>query len=435
MTKRFLTGSALAALLAAAACTVRQSDTYSPSGPSTYARSVTMTASPDRITQDGASTSRLIPLVIGPDGRPLGGIQLRLDMLIGGQANDYGTLSARTVVTSSDGTPTTLVTYKAPPAPPPPGDTTVSTVSIRATIIGTDAQSNSSVITDIRLVPAGVIRPPAGTPTAAFTYTPKPVSVNVPVNFDASTSVPGTNATSITSYSWNWGDGSSNSTGRTATHAFTSGGSFNVTLTVTSDRGLAASASQTIPVDTTDPFTGDWVSSPPMATGAVVGQEVRFNADAVKTSAGHQVTSFNWNFGDGDDASGSLQEHAYSAAGTYSVVLSVTDDLGRSKVFAAKTIVIGSGNPIPSFTLSPGAPTGGVDVLFDASGTQVFGGTTIESYQWTFPSGNPSSSVFGPQTTTNFAVSGTSYSVSVVLTVVDSLGRRGSTAVSVTVSP
>jgi len=434
MTRKLLIGSALGALLAAGACTVQRAETPSPSGPSTFARAVTMTAIPDRITQDGASQSSITALVIGPDGRPLSGISLRMDMLVAGEPNDYGTLSARTVVTGSDGTARAI--YTAPPAPPPPWDTSVSTVSIRAITIGSDAQANTGVTADIRLVPAGIILPPAGTPTAAFTFTPTPVSVNLPINFDASSSVVGTNATSITSYSWNWGDGTSNSTGRNVTHTFLSGGSFNVTLTVTNDRGLSASASQNIGVSTDDPFTGDWISSPPLDVGAVVGQQVIFNADAVETSAGHQVTKLNWNFGDGDTTqptTGYLVTHTFARSGTYSIVLSVTDDLGRKKVFAAKTIQIGSGNPIPSFT--PLVATGGVPVTFDANTTTVYGGATIQSYTWTFQSGTPSSSTSGPQTTVTFPATGTSYTVTVTLGVVDSLGRRGNASVLVTIAP
>ena len=71
----------------------------------------------------------------------------------------------------------------------------------------------------IRLVPPGVILPPAGTPTAAFTFSPQPATANLPVIFDASTSQAGSGASQIVSYAWTFGDGATG-TGRTVTHTF-----------------------------------------------------------------------------------------------------------------------------------------------------------------------------------------------------------------------
>src|SRR5262249_54438541 len=182
-----------------------------------------------------------------------------------------------------------------------------------------------------------------------------------------------------------------------------------------------------------DPFSGDWVSSPPVTTGAVVGQAVLFNADAIQTSVGHQVTTFNWNFGDNDTmqpTTGFLVTHTFAKAGAYSIGLSVTDDLGRKKVFPAKVSQIGSGNPVPAFTLSPGSPTAGQNVIFDASGSTAFGGATIVSYSWTFGDGGTSTD--GPVTNHVFTIARTR---TVTLTITDSLGRRGTTSVSVTIAP
>ena len=42
--------------------------------------------------------------------------------------------------------------------------------------------------------------------------------------------------------------------------------------------------------------------------------------------------------------------------GTYNVILSVIDDIGRKKVFSAKPITVGTGAPVVVITFSPGAP-------------------------------------------------------------------------------
>lgn len=421
---------AISMAAASAACTVHQAEVPALSGPSALARSLTVTATPDRITQDGASQSSVVVQAFGPDGRALIGLAIRMDMSVDGQLVDYGTLSARTIVTGSDGA--ARVTYTAPPPAPPPANQVVTTVSIRAIPIGNDAQTAAQFSADVRLMPQGVILPPAGTPTAAFTLTPSPVAVNVPTTFDASASQAGTNANAITSYSWSWGDGTSNSTGRTATHTFTTGGTFNVTLTVTNDRGFSSSTTQGIGVSAVDPFTGDWISSPPIGVPVVVGQNVLFNADQVQTSAGHQVTVFNWNFGDGDTTqptTGFLVTHKFAAAGSYSVVLSVADDLGRKKVFSPKIVVVGAGTPTASFTASI-FNAGTHTMTFDGSASTAVSPATITSYQWAFGDGSfagPSASA-----TVNHTFGATGSYV-VRLTVTDSAGRTGTSSQSVTV--
>lgn len=412
----------VAVAAASAACTVHKAEVPALSGPSGLSRTLNVSATPDRITQDGASQSAVQVQAIGPDGRALSGLAIRMDMFVDGQLADYGTLSSRTIVTGSDGI--ARVTYTAPPPPPPPANQTVATVSIRAIPIGNDSQASGTFSADIRLMPQGVILPPAGTPTASFTYTPTPVSINVPINFDASSSQPGTNATGITSYSWSWGDGTSNSSGRNVTHAFLSGGSFTVTLTVTNDRGFSASTSQTVSVSTADPFVGDWIISP---LNPVVNQSIIFNADQVQTSAGHQVTTFNWNFGDGTTGSGFLVNHTFTQAGTYNVVLSVADDLGRKKVFSARAISVGTGAPTVVITYSPGSPTTATVINFNSSSTTFSGGATAVTYLWDFGDGSTSAN---PNPSKLYGSANT-YNVS--LTVTDSQGRSGTGRVNVVV--
>jgi hypothetical protein len=292
------------ALTATVGCTVKNTEAPPLSGPSGLALSLTVNAIPDSINQDGGSQSSVRVTAIGPDGRGVSGLALRLDMVVGGVAQDFGTLSARSVVTNSDGVATAV--YTAPPSPANglfgtcsglPGNC----VSIVATATSTNFTTANPERVEIRLVPTGVIQPPASNPTAAFTYSPTPVSLNVPVIFDASTSTPGNGASSITSYAWSFGDGTSG-TGKTVSHSFTgSGTSFNVTLTVTNDRSLSASTSQIVPVTVSAPPGGDWVLSP---SAPVVGDTIFFNADSVKAATGHQIVQYNWNFGDGATASG-----------------------------------------------------------------------------------------------------------------------------------
>ena len=161
------------------ACTVHQADEAPPlTGPSGAATTVSLTASPDSISQDGGSQSRITITVFGPDGKPMARPpSLRLDMFVNGVQQDYGTLSARTVVPNGNGD--AVAVYTAPP--PPPGNQfgtcnglAGTCIDIVATPIGTNFNAVSPQSVLLRLVPPGVILPPAGTPTAAFTFSPDP---------------------------------------------------------------------------------------------------------------------------------------------------------------------------------------------------------------------------------------------------------------------
>src|SRR5262245_20027964 len=206
--------SSLAAAVAAfifVGCTVHQSEIPPVSGPSTFAIAITVQVTPDTINQDGSSQSSVTITVRGPNGEPKAGVVLRVDTEVGGTPVDFGTLSARTVVTGADGIARTVFT--APVMNPLANGNTCfgaagTCVTIVATPTGTDFIAVAPQRATLRLVPPGVILPPAGTPTAAFTVTPTPVNLNVAASFDASASDPGANAT-IASYAWTFDDGGS----------------------------------------------------------------------------------------------------------------------------------------------------------------------------------------------------------------------------------
>jgi PKD repeat protein len=397
MTNRVLAFAALVAAALVGACTVHQSATPTVAGPSQLALTVTLTATPDRITQDGASQSSIVALAIGPDGQPRTGLPLRLDMQVNGVTQDFGTLSARTIVTGSDGKATSV--YTAPPPPPALLGGSGVTMAIFANVIGSDATTTpiyTPPFVALRLVPPGVIIAPADTPTAVFTITPSAsnVNINLPATFDGSTSCGGPlqngacqSVSAITAYAWNFGDGSAVATGKTATHTFTSTGTYNVTLTVTNDRGVQSlPTTQAVTVGATAAPTAVFVTSPSSPT---VGQSIVFNGSGSTAVPGRTLTQFNWIFGDGGSATGFLATHTYTVAGTYQVTLSVLDDAGQKGVATQSVTVTVSpggvaGSPVPHFTSSPTTPVVNEDVVFDSSSSTVAPGRTIVDYAWNF---------------------------------------------------
>ena len=406
-------------LLAASACTVHNGDEGpAPFGPSDFALSIGLTITPDSITQDGASQASVVVTAHDENGRPKPGVVVRLDIEVDGEVQDFGRLSARTVVTGTDGRATAV--YTAPPLDPFAGGFG-RFITIIATPSGNNTQALNFRTAEIRLVPPGVILPPPSAPRPAFTFTPTPVVAGIGVNFDASASDPGAGAAQIVTYNWNFGDGDTG-TGIAPRHSFDVAGTYLVTLTVINDRGLAASVTNPVSVSAAAAPAGDWVFSP---ANPAVGETIFFNADTIVPPAGRTFTSYNWNFGDGTAGTGRQPTHSYSTAANYVVVLTLTDDVGQTTV-RQRTISIGTGNPNAAFTSTVTNATTHT-MLFDASGSTASGGATITSYAWNFGDGSTGT---GQSASRTYGAAG---SYPVRLTVTDSLGRTGTILVTVTV--
>lgn len=335
-----------AALAALAGCTVHQSDPPTLTGPSGLALSISVTTSPQSISQNGSDVAVVTAKAIFTDPAtgqttPKSNLLINFSTEVAGQPQDFGTLKSRTDTTKADGTAST--TFTAPtmplagntaPCAPLPSCTVTVVATVANATSANQAITNAQASTTILLTPPGVIAPPAFTPKAAFTFLPNSnLSVPATVAFDASASCP-TDSTgacsssgSIVSYSWSFGDGGTGS-GKTITHTYNAGGNFVATLTVTSDRNISASTSQTVTVALPSAPKAAFVFSP----GAPApGQSVSFDGATSTAATGHNITQYSWNFGDGSaQASGVTVSHTFSVAGVYNVVLVVTDDTGQT---------------------------------------------------------------------------------------------------------
>jgi chitodextrinase len=334
--KRFAALAAVA--LTAAACTMKEQDAPALTGPSEFGQSITVSVTPDVLTQDGASQSVVAIAATGSNGAPLANIPLRAEILVNGIAADFGSLSARNLVTDANGRATLVYTAPSTPA----GATIVefSQVSISIRPVGNDFGNSVPRLTTLRLVPPPgiIVVPPAVGLIPAITFEPAAPTDNQTVTFDGSESQ--ASATSpIVDYRWDFGDGATSS-GIQASHVYSRPGQYTVTLTVVDGLGRSRSTSRTVTVTLgATPPSALFNFSP---TTPAPGQRVFFNASESTAAAGRRIVSYRWVFGDGTTSNdGPLTSQAFANAGTYVVTLTVTDDLG-STATARQSVTVGA---------------------------------------------------------------------------------------------
>ena len=406
----------LAAFLGA--CTIEDTERPDLTGPSGFALRITLQAIPDSILQDGASQAVINIEATGVDGRPVRGLVLRVDQVVDGQLFDFGTVSAKTVVTGDDGRARVIFT-----APPRDASGFPHIVQIFVTPVSNDFGGETPRSVNIQLVPVGIILPPNAVPVARFTASDNAPEVFETVSFDASGSTDGTDANgngircgTACTYEWDFGDGST-ATGIFATHAYRSPGNYQVRLTVTDARGASNTVAATISVASAGPPTGAFTFSP---AEPGVGQPVFFNASTVRAATGRQIVSYSWNFGDGTTGTGVTTSHSYSAPGTYRVTLTVVDDAGTRTTIGPQEVEVGTTEAGlgASLIVTPNPGTTNDTFVFDASAS---GGTSrIVSYRFIFGDGTPDDTRTTPVTTHRYTTPGT-YIAEVVVT--DSTGR------------
>jgi len=274
---------------------------------------------------------------------------------------------------------------------------------------------------NVTLVPTGPANQP---PVAAFTSTPPNPLVGSPVLFNGSGSYDPDGM--IVSFSWSFGDGAIGA-GPTASHAYGAAGTYPVTLTVTDNRGASDTETRSIPVGSLNqPPTAAFTVTPP---NPAVGAWVQFNGTASSDPDGF-ITTYSWNYGDGTPPeSGNVRFHQYTAAGLYTVTLTVTDNGGATdtEMYALR---VGAANlpPHAAATASPNPTTVLQWVRFDGSASTDPDGT-IASYSWNFGDGTPPGT--GSVVFHQFTSMGT---YPVTLTVTDNGGATDSGTVSVLVS-
>lgn len=159
-----------------------------------------------------------------------------------------------------------------------------------------------------------------------------------------------------------------------------------------------------------------------------------FDATATTASAGGPRCgtdcTFAWDFGGEATATGESVSYRFREERTYLVTLTVTTRSGGTSASTSKTVTVGAGTlPTAALRISPTSPCINQTVFLNASESKAANGAEIREYQWDLGNGTR----FTAESATSdvsFPVTG---SYTVLLTVVDSNGLRGSTTGTVTV--
>jgi hypothetical protein len=234
----------IAAVAVSASCNLTDQKAPALAGPSEFAMSLDVTATPDLIAANGASQSLIRIRAHDPNGQPPNPpVELRIDTIDGtGSIVEQGQLSDRRITTGSNGQAS--VTFTAPMESVFGVDSN-GTVTVRVLPITTNFGSQTERYVTIRLVPPATVVIP-GAPIPDFFFSPAQPRPGGVVSFNASRSFDSDGF--IVSYKWEWGDADPSITRSNALedHDYVGAGTYNVTLTVTDNSGQQSSITKRI---------------------------------------------------------------------------------------------------------------------------------------------------------------------------------------------
>jgi len=182
---------------------------------------------------------------------------------------------------------------------------------------------------------------------------------------------------SIVSWDWDFGDGNF-STVQNPSNLYGNYGTFNITLAVTSDSGCADSA--VLPVQVFAVPSAGFA-----ANGICLYDSVFFTNTSTINNGG--ITSWNWNFGNGNTSTTQNPWHLFSTDGNYNVTLIVTSDSSCTDTIVQSVQVY----PAPTAGFSSTSVCFGIPTTFtDQSSVNSI------TWNWIFGDGTPVSGVQNP---------------------------------------
>jgi len=245
-------------------------------------------------------------------------------------------------------------------------------------------------------------------PTAAFTRSVD--GLDVALDAGGSADSDGT----ISGYAWDFGDGSTG-TGKSPNKQYTGAGTYAVKLTVTDDEGGKASVSHDVTVVAPN------VLPTAAFTDSVTDLAATFDAGGSADPDG-TISGYAWDFGDGSTGTGKTSNRTYTAAGIYTVKLTVTDNRGGTATTTRQVTAVAP-NVLPTAAFTDSVTD--LAATFDAGGSADPDGT-ISGYAWDFGDGSTGTGKTSNRTYTAAGI------YTVKLTVTDNRGGTATTTRQVT---
>ena len=224
--------------------------------------------------------------------------------------------------------------------------------------------------------------------TSPATATPNPATTGQSVTFIVAASDP--NGDTLTT-TWNFGDGGSGN----SPHTYSTAGTYTATATISDGKGGSVTSSTSVTIATSGGGGGTHpapVITAPLAaypSTAAIGQKVLFTVGVSENDG----DSLSYKYDYGDNSTGYTESHAYSAGGTYKVVITVTDSKGASAT-SSTTVTVpggsggggGTGHPAPTITAAlaayPSSAAIGQKVLFTIGVSETDGDGLTYSYNY-----------------------------------------------------
>ena len=247
----------------------------------------------------------------------------------------------------------------------------------------------------VRLTMANITGSSTSPSTIVVTVPPPVASFSVSTPAIAGSAVSFTNTSQggpFSATTWDFGDSSAPSSAVDPTHVYTAAGNYTVRLTEVNGGGTT---STTTGVRVFAPIVAAFTISSPR----IAGQAITFT----NTTTGGPFTSFVWDFGDSSPtASGATTSHVYTAAGPYTVTLTVVATSGVT-ADKATPINVAVAPPVAAFTFAPVASPART-MTFSNTST----GSPFTTVTWDFGDGSATAS--GATVTHTFGA-GTSFDV------------------------
>ena len=205
---------------------------------------------------------------------------------------------------------------------------------------------------------------------------------SAPASINASTAGSTDADGSIVATSINFGDGSAPVNAASASHTYSTAGTYTITATVTDNLGASASKAATLVVGVANRAPIAVISATPNTAyaPATISVSAAGSSDPDGTIASSVIS-----FGDGTTASGLTAAHKYSAAGVYTLTAKVTDNQGASSS-ASTSVTVKAPEVIVSSPISGATVASQVHVVaggfsgFPVTAMQIYAGFSIGLY-------------------------------------------------------